>query len=354
MESFTHDTNPARIVFGTGQVSKLGDEVERLGCLRTLVVCTPGRTAMATELSASLGDKRVAICGEARMHVPMENAEIGRAAARTHKADSVVSIGGGSAIGLGKAIALECDIPLLCVVTTYSGSEMTAACGMVEGGRKVHYTSPRMRPRAVIYDAELTVGLPPAIAGPSGFNAIAHGVGSLYRQSSTPMLRLTSLDGIRAMAGALPRIMADPGDLDARGEALYGAWLCGMAAGGGSRSIHHKLAHVVGCSFDLPHAETHTILLPHSTAYNSGHEPEAMAAIAKALNAKDGPEGLYALEQTVGTPTALKDIGMPEAGLDQAADEAMQNPYPNPRPLDRAAIRALLDNAWHGRPPSLV
>ena len=225
---------------------------------------------------------------------------------------------------------------------------------MVEGGRKVHYNSPRMPPRAVIYDPELTVGLPPAIAGPSGFNAIAHGVGSLYRQSTTPMLRLTSLDGIRAMAAALPRIMADPNDLDARGDALYGAWLCGMAAGGGSRSIHHKLAHVVGGSFDLPHAETHTILLPHSTAYNADHEPEAMAAIAKALNAKDGPEGLYALEQAVGTPTALKDIGMPEDGLDRAADEAMQNAYPNPRPLERAAIRTLLDNAWHGRPPARV
>ena len=156
------------------------------------------------------------------------------------------------------------------------------------------------------------------------------------------------------MAGALPRIAADPGDLAARGEALYGAWLCGMAAGGGSRSIHHKLAHVVGGSFDMPHAETHTILLPHSTAYNMNHEPEAMQAIADALGAEEAPEGLHSLEQAVGTPTALKDIGMPEDGLDQAADEAMQKPYPNPRPFDRAAIRALLDNAWHGRPPARV
>lgn len=131
MESFTHDTDPARIVFGAGQASKLGDEVERFGCTRALVFCAPGRTAMVAELSALLGDKRVAVCGEARMHVLMENAEIGRAAAWAHRADSVVSIGGGSATGLGKAIALECDIPLICVVTTYSGSEMTAACGMV-------------------------------------------------------------------------------------------------------------------------------------------------------------------------------------------------------------------------------
>jgi alcohol dehydrogenase class IV len=307
---------------------------------------------MAETLTGSLGPRRVAIHAEARMHVPIETAEAGRAAARSHDADSVVSVGGGSAIGLGKAIALECDIPLLCVVTTYSGSEMTSACGMVEGGRKVQHHSPRMLPRVVIYDPEPTVGLPPAIAGPSGFNAIAHSVGALYRQSSTPMLRLTSLDGIRAMTGALPRILADPGDLDARGEALYGAWLCGIAAGAGARSIHHKLAHVVGGSFDLPHAETHTILLPHSTAYNADAEPEAMAAIAAALGAADGPGGLFALEQAVGTPTALKDIGMPEDGLDRAADETMMNPYPNPRPLDRAAIRALLDNAWHGRPPA--
>ena len=354
MESFIHNTNPARVVFGAGQVARLGEEVERLGCSRTIVVCTPGRAEMAAELSASLGPKRVAVHAEARMHVPIETAEAGRAATREHKADSVVSIGGGSAIGLGKAIALECDIPLLCVVTTYSGSEMTSACGMVENGRKVQHHSPRMLPRVVIYDAELTVGLPPATAGPSGFNAIAHSVGSLYRQSSTPLLRLTSLDGIRAMARALPRIMADPADLDARGEALYGAWLCGMAAGSGARSIHHKLAHVVGGSFDLPHAETHTILLPHSTAYNADTEPDAMAALAGALDASDGPEALYALERNVGTPTALKDIGMPQDGLDQAADEAMERPYPNPRPLDRAAIRTLLDNAWRGRPPVRV
>ena len=354
MESFVHNTNPARVVFGAGQVASLGDEVERLGCSRALVVCTPGRAAMADELSASLGSRRVAVHAEARMHVPIETAEAGRAAARSYDADAVVSIGGGSAIGLGKAIALECDIPLLCVVTTYSGSEMTSACGMVENGKKVQHNSPRMLPRTVIYDAELTVGLPPAIAGPSGFNAIAHSVGAQYRQSSTPMLRLTSLDGIRAMASALPRIKTDPDDLDARGEALYGAWCCGMAAGSGARSIHHKLAHVVGGSFDLPHAETHTILLPHSTAYNADVEPETMNAIAEALNAADGPGGLYALEQAVGTPTALKDIGMLEDGLDQAAAEAMIDSYPNPRPLDRAAIRTLLDNAWHGRPPSKV
>ncbi|NKB58270.1 MAG: iron-containing alcohol dehydrogenase [Alphaproteobacteria bacterium] len=354
MEAFIHNTNPARVVFGAGQVQRLGDEVERLGCSRTLVVCTPGRAEMAETLSGSLGSRRVGIHAKARMHVPIETAEAGRAVTRELNADSVVSIGGGSAIGLGKAIALECDIPLLSVVTTYSGSEMTSACGMVEGGRKVQHHSPRMLPRVVIYDSELTVNLPPAISGPSGFNAIAHSVGSMYRQSSTPMLRLTSLDGIRAMASALPRIMADPSDLEARDDALYGAWLCGMAAGSGARSIHHKLAHVVGGSFDLPHAESHTILLPHSTAYNADVEPDAMTAIADALGAKTAPQGLYELEKSVGTPTALKDIGMPEAGLDRAADEAMENSYPNPRPLDRAAIRVLLENAWHGNPPVTV
>jgi alcohol dehydrogenase class IV len=354
MQSFIHNTNPARVIFGAGSVSQLGDEVERLGCSRTLVVCTPGRAEMAETLSGSLGSHRVGIHAEARMHVPIETAEAGRAATRSLNADSVVSIGGGSAIGLGKAIALECDVPLLSVVTTYSGSEMTSACGMVEGGRKVQHHSPRMLPRVVIYDSELTVNLPTSISGPSGFNAIAHSVGSMYRQASTPMLRLTSLDGIRAMARALPRIMVDPSDLDARDEALYGAWCCGMAAGSGARSIHHKLAHVVGGSFDLPHAETHTILLPHSTAYNAEVEPDAMASIAEVLGVADAPKGLFDLEKAVGTPTALKDIGMPEDGLDQAADEAMMASYPNPRPLDRDAIRKLLDNAWHGREPTAV
>lgn len=353
MQSFVHDTNPGRVVFGAGSAARIGEEVARLGCERALVVCTPGRAAMAGAATEGLGARRAGLHAQARMHVPIETAVAGRAAAREVDADCIVTVGGGSSIGLGKAIVLDCDIPLLCIVTTYSGSEMTSGCGMVENGRKVMHKSPRMLPCTVIYDAELTLDLPPAIAGPSGINAVAHAVEALYCADRNPMKSLISLDGIRAMARALPAIADKPDDLAARGEALYGAWCCGIAAGSGARALHHKLAHVVGGSFDMPHAETHTILLPHAMAYNAAVAPEAMEAIADALGAsgENAAQALFDLSGRIGAPRALRDIGMPEDGLDRAADETLINPYPNPRELDRAAIRALLGNAWRGDAP---
>ena len=231
---------------------------------------------------------------------------------------------------------------------------MTDACGMLDGGRKVTHSSPNMRPKTVIYDPELTVGLPPSISGPSGMNAMAHCVSAICSVTPTPMKTLIALEGIRVMAVALPRIARNPADIDARGDALYGAWNCGIVAGLGARGIQHKLAHVVGGTFDLPHAETHTIMLPCSAAYNAATVPDAMAIIARALGKTDGadaPGALFDLARGIGAPAGLKDIGMPESGLDQAADEMMQNQYANATPYDRNRIRALLDDAYLGRRP---
>jgi alcohol dehydrogenase class IV len=238
------------------------------------------------------------------------------------------------------------------VPTTYAGSEMTPIWGLTEGGEKKTGRDQRVLPRTVIYDPELTLSLPAHVSGPSGMNAIAHCVEALYAPDANPIVSLMAEEGIRALARALPAVVRDGSDLAARSDALYGAWLAGTALGAVAMSLHHKLCHTLGGSFNLPHAETHTIVLPHAAAYNRQAAPEAMARVADALGAPDAPAGLYDLAVSVGAKSALKDIGLAEADLDRAAEIATRNPYANPRPVTRQGVRALIADAWAGRRPT--
>jgi alcohol dehydrogenase class IV len=206
-------------------------------------------------------------------------------------------------------------------------------------------------PEVVVYDVSLTLTLPPALSATSGMNAIAHAVEGLYAQDRNPLISLLAADGIRAFAAALPAIMADPADEAARSEALYGAWACGTCLGSVGMALHHKLCHVLGGTFDLPHSETHTVMLPHAVAYNAAAAPEAMATVARALGASDAATGLFDLARRLGAPTTLAEIGMPEDGIERAADLAAANPYWNPRPLERDALRDLIAAAYHGQRP---
>ena len=286
------------------------------------------------------------------MHVPIETAREARDEARRLGADCAVAIGGGSTTGLGKAIALDSGLPIIAIPTTYAGSEMTSIYGLTEAGVKKTGRDLRVLPRTVIYDPELSLSLPIVLTVTSGLNAIAHAAEGLYAFDGNPIVSLMAEEGIRAIAAALPRLTAAPTDLDARGDALYGAWLCGSVLGAVAMGLHHKLCHTLGGSFNLPHAEVHTVVLPHALAYNASNAPEAMRRIARALGTESAAAGLFDLAQRLGVPVALKDIGMPADGLDRAADLAVQTPYPNPRPLERAAIRALLQHAFDGvRPP---
>jgi alcohol dehydrogenase class IV len=264
-----------------------------------------------------------------------------------------VAIGGGSTVGLGKAIALESGLPILAIPTTYAGSEMTPIYGLTENGLKRTGKDPRVLPRTVIYDPALTLGLPVGLSVVSGINAIAHAAEGLYAVDGNPVCDLMAAEGIAALGRALPGIHADPGDLQARRDALYGAWLCGTVLGSVGMALHHKLCHTLGGSFNLPHAETHTVVLPHALAYNAEAAPQAMAAISRALGDASGyaPAAVQRLARALGAPTSLKAIGMPADGLDRAADLAAKTPYPNPRPLDRAALRALLQRAYDGADP---
>ena len=352
MKPFVHQALASRVVFGAGSLQQLGKEIAALGATRALVLSTPEQADAARRVAELLGERAAGIFPKAVMHVPIETAREARDEARRLGADCAVAIGGGSTTGLGKAIALDSGLPIIAIPTTYAGSEMTSIYGLTEAGVKKTGRDLRVLPRTVIYDPELSLTLPIGLTVTSGLNAIAHAAEGLYAFDGNPIVSLMAEEGIRAIAAALPKLSSDPSDLDARGDALYGAWLCGAVLGAVSMGLHHKLCHTLGGSFNLPHAEVHTVVLPHALAYNAAHAPEAMHRIARALGTDGAAAGLFDLAQRLGAPVALKHIGMPVDGLDRAADLAVQAAYPNPRPLERAAIRALLQRAFDGeRPP---
>lgn len=351
MKAFTYNALPSRVVFGVGALDQLVAEVERLGIQRALVLSTPEQRNAAEDIARRLGSRAAGVYDRAVMHVPIESAEAARRAAADLGADGCVAIGGGSTTGLGKAIALTSSLPILAIPTTFAGSEMTPIQGITAEGVKKTVRDVRMLPRTVIYDPNLLVSLPARIAGPSGMNAIAHCVEALYTQEANPITSLMAEEGIRALAQSLPKVVREPQNLDARAEALYGAWLAGSCLAVVGMALHHKLCHTLGGSFNLDHAQTHTVVLPHATRYNRDAAPDAMTRVARALGAQDAAAGLYDLALHLGAPVALRDIGMPADGLDRAADLAVSNPYWNPRPIERAAIRELLQNAWEGKRP---
>jgi maleylacetate reductase len=351
MQPFIYEALPSRVIFGAGTLARLGDEVDRLGLRRVLVLSTPPQQPDAERLAASLGDRAAGVFAGATMHTPVEVTERAMAEVAARGADGIVAVGGGSTIGLGKAIALRIDLPQIVVPTTYAGSEMTPILGETKDGLKTTQRGPKILPETVIYDVDLTLTLPPAMSATSGINAIAHAVEALYSPDRNPIISLMAEDGIAALARALPVIVSDPSDRSARSDALYGAWLCGACLGAVGMALHHKLCHTLGGTFDLPHAETHTVVLPHAVAYNAASASEAMARITRALGTSDAARGIYDLAGRLGAPRALRDLGMPEGGIDRAAEFAASSPYPNPRSIERGAIRELIARAWAGDPP---
>ncbi len=340
--NFIYHARPARVIFGAGSLDHLEREVLELGAQRALVLCTPEQRDLAQYIVERLGARAAGLYDRATMHVPIEIARDAQAFARSCGADCAIAIGGGSTIGLGKAIALESSLPILAIPTTYAGSEMTPIYGLTEGGIKRTGSDARVLPKTVIYDPALTVTLPVELSVTSGLNAIAHAAEGLYANNANPVMSLVAEEGIRALARGLPGVRRDTADLGARSDALYGAWLCGMVLGNVGMALHHKLCHTLGGSFNLPHAPTHTVVLPHALAYNAAHAPDAMQRIARAIGTNDAARGLYALALDNGAPVSLKAIGMQEADLDRAADLAAANPYWNPRPIERDGLHALL------------
>ena len=351
---FVHDSLARRIVFGPGRLGDLGAEIDAIGARRVLLVTSKRQRADLAPLVADLGGRVAGVFDDTTKNVQVETQRAAVAAATEAGAECTVNIGGGSVIGVGKAVAIETGLPVIAVPTNYSGSEMTPIYGITEGGLKRTASDPRVMPITVIYDPELTVGLPAAVGGPSGMNAIAHAVEALYAENENPITSMMAQEAIGALAAGLPAAARDPADMEARSLAFYGACLSGAALASMGMAIHHKLCHALGGSFNLPHAEVHTIVLPHAVAYNREAAAPAMGRIARALGATDAAQGLYDLASALDAKMALRDIGMKEQDLDKAAEIATTNPYYNPRPVTVEGVRALLEDAYHGiRPRAL-
>jgi maleylacetate reductase len=350
--AFTYQGSAARIVFGNGASSDIGKWVEALECRRVLVLSTPHQAGDAEALSKRLGSLSVGTFTDATMHTPVEVTERAVARAAELEADCVVSLGGGSTTGLGKAMAWRTDIQQIVVPTTYAGSEVTPILGQTENGAKTTLRSPKVTPEVVVYDPELTLGLPVGMSVTSGLNAIAHAAEGLYAPDRNPIATMMAVEGMRALREALPVIIDSPRDAIAREKALYGAWLCGTVLGQISMSLHHKICHTLGGSFDTPHAETHSVMLPHTIGFNAAAVPELMTSISVVFGGGTPGQALYDFAKSIGSPMALKDFGLRETDLDRAAEIATRNPYSNPRPIDRTSIRALLQDAWSGTRPS--
>jgi alcohol dehydrogenase class IV len=351
MKTFVHRGQVTKVVFGSGTRSRVPEEADALGCRRVLVLSTPAQADQADRLCDLLGAAAVGTFAGAAPHTPVEVTEKAVAHAGAVGADSVLALGGGSTVGLGKAIALRTGLRQLALPTTYAGSEMTPILGETEGHRK---TTRRLREvllDTVVYDVDLTLTLPAPISVVSGINAMAHAVEALYAQDRDPVAFLMAGEALDSFARSLPVIARRPDDGEARADALYGAWLAGTCLGTVGMALHHKVCHVLGGTFGLPHAETHAVVLPHVVAHNAPAAPEAMARIARALPGDDAASALFDFSGRLGAPRALRDLGMPESGIEQAAELVVRDGYWNPRPVDPAAVRALLTRAWAGEAP---
>jgi maleylacetate reductase len=346
--AFFYEALPMRVSFGAGYRSKLADEVNKLGLKRVLVISTESQKELAQEISDSLGELSVGVYAKAEMHVPIEAARDAQRFATEAGADGCIAIGGGSTTGLGKAIALEYGTPIIALPTTYAGSEMTPVWGLTADGVKKTGKDKRVLPSSVIYDPELTVSLPVAMSVTSGFNAIAHAVEALYAPDGSPIISLMAEEGVRALITALPNIADDPQNISHRTDALYGAWLCGATLGATTMSLHHKLCHTLGGTFNLPHAETHTVVLPYALAYNAPSAPAAIEALRRATAAQDPAAYLRELSLKLGAPGSLRELGLTEGNIETAVILATRNPYANPREITAEGIRRLLTAALNG------
>jgi len=335
------------VIFGVAASSRLAQELDVMSLGRVLVMTSPRRAQKIEEMRAQfgLGNRLVGACGLATLHVPVEQVRAAVAEVDRLRPDAFLAYGGGSAIGLAKAVALERSLPIVAIPTTYSGSEMTTVWGVTEGGDKRTGRDPRVGPRVVVYDPALTLTLPARVSAASGMNAIAHAVEALYTINAGPLAAAAAEQAIKSLATALPAIADRPDDLEARTLAMRGAHLAGVALQHASMGLHHKICHVLGGTFGLPHAETHAVLLPHVMAFNAPAAPDAAARIAAALGASDAADGLLALNARLGLTMTLGELGLKAEDVPRVAELVTAAQYPNPRKVTAEEVRGILERA---------
>jgi maleylacetate reductase len=355
-----YETRPQRVVFGPGVArGVVADEVRRLGVARVMLVVGNAKLAVAQQLAARL--KMVATFTGVRPHVPVEMAAAARGLARSSGAEVLLSVGGGSTTGTAKAVALTDHLPIVAVPTTYAGSEATDVWGLTDAGRKTNGTDPAVLPRVVIYAPELTVSLPRSLTVSSGLNAVAHCVDSLWGPAANPAATAFAVEGIRLLAEGLTAVLADETNLAAREHCQSGTYLAASAFAAAGSGMHHKICHVLGGAYDLEHAATHAVVLPHVMAFNALAAPEATNRIAAALasagygNGTDAVASMLELYATLGAPRSLGDLGLRPGQVGQAAALAFEKiPPSNPRPVTEAQLTDLLARAQAGAEPVLV
>jgi maleylacetate reductase len=342
---FTSEWSRTRIVFGVGAVTRLTAELDALHVTRSLIVTTPGRAPALTSVREHLGARVAGVCDLAALHVPIDRVLAALVEVDRFAPDALLAIGGGSAVGLAKAVALDCRLPIVAVPTTYAGSEMTGIWGVTDGDIKRTGRNARVAPRLVVYDPHLTLSLPADVSAASGMNAIAHAVEAMYAPEAGPVATAAADDALRSLARALPDVVARPDDLEARTFALRGAHSAGVALELAAMGLHHKICHVLGGTFGLPHAPTHAAVLPRVVAFNAPAAPLAIARIAAALGVDDAAVGLVALNHALGLTMSLGTLGLRAGDVDRAADLVASAAYANPRPVTADDVRALLRNA---------
>ena len=342
------------VQFKIGSRHRLGEILDDMGLSRAMVLTTAEQSTAAHEIASIIGGHAAGIYSRATMHTPVDVTRDAVAHAREINADCLIAVGGGSTIGLGKAITLNTALPQIAVPTTYAGSEATPILGQTENGIKTTLIDAKVLPAAVLYDSELVTSLPVSMSVTSGLNAIAHAAEGLYAREATKATRELAVNGIRAFADGLPKVVQDPQNLQARENTLRGAWACGAVLGAVGMALHHKLCHTLGGSFNLPHAETHAIILPHAVAFNEAVAKVELAPVAQIFGDIQAGTALWTFAKSLGAPMRLADIGLLETDLERAAQIATEKPYWNPRDITKDAILNILKQAWAGHPPELT
>lgn len=365
---FVHDTLGQRVVLGSGLVAEaVATEVERLGAGPAMLIAAEPEAALADRVAAGLESAGLEVAvrwGEVRQHVPLELARRARAAAADAGVQVVVSVGGGSTTGLAKAVAMEQDVQVVAVPTTYAGSEATDVWGLTDEGTKTTGSDVRVLPAVVVYDAELTTTLPIDLTVASGLNALAHCVDSLWAPRADPINLALALEGARALSTGLPAVVEDGQDLAGREQCLYGAYLSAVSFASAGSGMHHKICHVLGGAYDLPHAPTHAVVLPYVLAHNAAAVPDVAGRLALALGgdpaavgeepAQAAVDALEDLRVRLSAPRALADVGLAETDLPDAIGRCLEKiPGSNPVPVTEDSLGALLRAAWAGDTPTL-
>jgi maleylacetate reductase len=360
--SWTHTGYAQQLVFGAGSLDRLGELIKASGARRVMLVTTAGRGASddGARVTKAIGRALASTFADVSSHVPAPLVQAALLQARRDGVDGLVSFGGGSCADLGKAVAFFTEqeagmpgtsylerpvLPHVAVPTTYSGAEVTSFFGMTDPRthQKGGGGGPTATPVAAIYDPELARSTPARVSAETGMNALAHCVEAAWSPSRTPEAEAIAVAGARRVFEALPAVVADPDDLEARGAMFDASALAGRCLQNASMGVHHGLAQLVGGRTGIPHGLANAIILPAAIGYNADVCAEPIARLAAEVGTDDLAAAVADLAARVGLPARLGEAGVTEDDVDAVArmSQSSFGIRANPRPVaedDAAAI----------------